>query len=513
MAVVGDVLGGRYRLDSLLREGGFGQVFLGTDLLLKRQVAVKVAHPWLAEDATFLSRFTEEAQRVASLDHANILPVWDYGRVGSLAYLIMPYIAGGTLQDKLGSAGRLSLLEVGGYLRQAAAALDHAHARGIVHRDVKPLNMLLRADGHLFLADFGIAKVLGDTDTSVLTRAVGTLAYMAPEQFDGKVSRAGDIHALGCVLFQMLTSAPPYVGTQQQLIRGHLLEPIPSLRARGGSAIPTTLEQVLARALAKRPQDRFPSAGELVAAFEAAIEGAKADPTLADITQVATPQPVTMVVDRAPRAGRMRRRALILGGATLGVSATLGGLFALRGGVNAPRPGALIYQADWTARPTEWASTSDWTTTGGLLVNDGTGNGALLVPDYQPGDIADYAVETEVQAPRGIACGKSFGISARRDIQAGTGYYGQILSCEPRAAIGILTGDTNAGTNTTSQRFDPQVAWHTYRLEVKGPRIGFLIDGVLVAETSDSRYTSGGQLGIWSIGVHLNARSFKVFQL
>ena len=273
MVAQGDVLNERYRLDRLLGRGGFARVFLATDLgPLGRQVAVKVLSAELAEESDFLGRFATEAGHVAALDHPNILPVYDYGEVSGTAFIVMPFVEGGTLQDMLGQHGTFGLTEAIGYLEQAAAALDYAHARGVVHRDVKPANMLVRPDGHLFLADFGIAKVLTGTKT-ITTRPVRTLAYMAPEQMDGEVSRASDIYALGCVVFELLTGEAPYTGTTQQIMRGHVLASVPSVVERSRGRVDPAVQPVLERALAKDPAARFTSAGEMVQALRAAADG------------------------------------------------------------------------------------------------------------------------------------------------------------------------------------------------------------------------------------------------
>jgi eukaryotic-like serine/threonine-protein kinase len=265
------ILGNRYRLDRLVGRGGFATVYLGTDIgPLGRQVAIKVLNGDKSQDHTFVARFEEEARRVAALDHPNILAVFDYGHSGDVAYLVMPFVAGATLHARMHSA-RLDLREVASYLRQAAAALDYAHARGIIHRDVKPQNMLLRGDGHLFLADFGIAKVMRDSLGTHSMRVVGTLAYMAPEQIQGRAVPASDVYALGCVLFQLLTGQPPYNGPTEQVMYGHLMSPVPSLIERSAGHAPPALQAVVERALAKQPRHRFPSASDLSRALDAAL--------------------------------------------------------------------------------------------------------------------------------------------------------------------------------------------------------------------------------------------------
>src|SRR5438552_14847770 len=274
MITEGTILNGRYRLDRQIGQGGFARVFLSTDLRLRRLVAIKVLNPELNEDEDLLARFEREAQSIADLDHPNILGVHDYGEADGAVYLVMPYIAGGALHDKLRAEKRLAPRQAGAYLRQIAGALDYAHQRGIVHRDIKPQNMLLRAeDDRLLLADFGIAKVLSATSGQSQTGVMGTLAYMAPEQLNGHVSRATDVYALGCVLFQMLTGQVPYTGPTEQVVMGHLSQPVPSIVERSQGQLSVSMQAVIERALAQQPADRFGSAGELAAAFEAAIAG------------------------------------------------------------------------------------------------------------------------------------------------------------------------------------------------------------------------------------------------
>ncbi|HEX5505900.1 MAG TPA: protein kinase, partial [Thermomicrobiales bacterium] len=279
MSAGGRVLNRRYRLDRQVGRGSFAQVFLATDLLLERRVAIKVLQPdhgdlaaLGADEPDFAARFAAEARAVAALDHPNILGIHDYGDDGGALYLVMPFVDGGSLRDRIREQARrgrpISLSEAGAYLWQAAAALDYAHRRNLVHRDIKPQNLLLRAeDNRLLLADFGIATLLG-TAASVRTGVVGTLAYMAPEQLRGEVGRATDLYALGCVLFQLLTGDVPYTGITAQIVAGHLERPVPALAERGARDLPPDLQGVLDRALAKDPAGRFATAGDLARAFQ-----------------------------------------------------------------------------------------------------------------------------------------------------------------------------------------------------------------------------------------------------
>jgi eukaryotic-like serine/threonine-protein kinase len=275
------VLNGRYRLERLLGSGGFADVYLATDLgPLGRRVAVKVLHPHLVRQQDFLDRFRREAATIAQLKHPHILDVYDFGEAEGALYLVMPFVAGGTLDERLkrgtpvGGSGRLTPAQTAAYLKQIAAALDYAHARRIVHRDLKPQNFLVDEGDNLLLADFGIAKLMQEASQATGGSAiVGTLPYMAPELFRGEPGPSSDLYALGCMAFQFLTGTLPYTGTTEQLMYAHSFAPIPTLAERGGAGLPPALEAVLSRALAKRPEDRYPSAGEFARAFESVATG------------------------------------------------------------------------------------------------------------------------------------------------------------------------------------------------------------------------------------------------
>jgi tetratricopeptide (TPR) repeat protein/tRNA A-37 threonylcarbamoyl transferase component Bud32 len=274
MITENSVLNTRYRLEKKIGQGGFAQVFLAMDQLLKRRVAVKVLNSELTEDENFLTRFEREAQSIAALEHPNILSVYDYGQAEDTAYLVTPYVEGGTLHDKLRREKKFNLQQASQYLTQVSAALDYAHRRFIVHRDIKPQNMLLRTeDDRLLLGDFGIAKVLSSSSAQSRTGVMGTLSYMAPEQLEGNVGVGTDIYALGCVLFQMLTGELPYNGATEQVMMGHILRPIPSIIERSQGQLPPVVQDIINRALAKKPEDRFQSAGEMAKAFQAIASG------------------------------------------------------------------------------------------------------------------------------------------------------------------------------------------------------------------------------------------------
>ncbi|HLZ23207.1 MAG TPA: serine/threonine-protein kinase, partial [Ktedonobacterales bacterium] len=216
---------GSYELVRRLGEGGMAQVYLARDVRLGREVAVKVLDVRLAERPGFRERFLREARVAAALDHPNIVPLYDFGDTEHLLYLVMPYVSGGNLQDVLRRAP-LSSGEVVTYGSQMTDALDYAHKRGVVHRDVKPANMLLHADGRLMLTDFGLAKILGPNSRPAVPRGhpdAGTPEYMAPEQIEGRTDERSDIYALGVVLYLLLTGHLPFTGsTSAAVMEGHL---------------------------------------------------------------------------------------------------------------------------------------------------------------------------------------------------------------------------------------------------------------------------------------------------
>ncbi|MFN8540724.1 MAG: serine/threonine-protein kinase [Thermomicrobiales bacterium] len=306
MIAVGDTLNGRFRLDAALAEGGFAVVYRATDLTLGRAVAVKVLHPHVAGgDHGFAARFAAEARTAAALAHPNILAVHDFASTKVPLSSSCP--SSPAARSPICSAAvAFSLDWALHYLRQAAAALDHAHRRGLVHRDIKPANMLLDEDqAHLLLADFGIARALEGTSTQA-SLVVGTVAYMAPEQFEGHVSRATDIYALGCVAVELLSGAQPYTGSAPQIMHGHLHLPAPNLAERAGNPALVHFQSAIDRALAKDPAVRFPSAGAFVNALDAASAAANARTTPLPVP----PRPDPPVLDETVPLRPTRRLAI-----------------------------------------------------------------------------------------------------------------------------------------------------------------------------------------------------------
>jgi serine/threonine protein kinase len=294
------------RLEAVAGRGGMGVVFQATQLALQRSVALKAIAPELAADEGYRERFQRESHLAASIDHANVIPVYEAGELDGTLYLIMRWVEGTDLRTLLTASGRVSPGRAIKLLRPVASALAAAHRRGLVHRDVKPANVLVARgdeedDDHVYLTDFGIAR---RTDGESVTRTgvfVGTVDYTAPERFEGgKGDAASDIYSFGCVLFEVLTGHLPYERpTAISKIYAHLADPIPSARAEV-QEVPAQLDAIIARAMAKRPEDRFGSAGELTTALGRALQTldtaervAAAPEPRPDVTDVIVPTVMT----------------------------------------------------------------------------------------------------------------------------------------------------------------------------------------------------------------------------
>ena len=251
-----------HRIEGLAGRGGMGVVYRATQLGLERTVALKVITPVLAQEEDFRRRFVEESKAAASIEHPNVIPVYHAGERDGVLYIVMRYIDGPDLRALVRAEGRLAPERAAHIVAQVGGALDAAHRHGLVHRDVKPANVLLGDDDHAYLTDFGLTKRSATTDGGGLSRAggwVGTLGYVAPEQIRGeRIDARTDVYALGCVLVYALTGSAPYMrDTDEATLWAHLNAPPPS------EDVPPAFEGVVARALAKDPSDRHLSAGDL----------------------------------------------------------------------------------------------------------------------------------------------------------------------------------------------------------------------------------------------------------
>ncbi len=263
----------RYKIEEELGRGGMATVYLAHDPLFERTVAIKVMPPEFARDREFRARFIREARTIAALEHPAIVPVYDYGEDYDRPYLVMRYMPGGSLSDKL-KQGAVSLAETAVILQRISSALDAAHSRGLIHRDLKPGNILFDQYNNAYLADFGIVHVAASDEALTATGSlVGTPSYMSPEQVHGDLELDGrsDIYALGVILFQMLTGHVPYAAdTPAKTMMQHVLDPVPDiLNARPD--LPTAFDTIINKAMAKDRDGRYPTGGELSAALNKAI--------------------------------------------------------------------------------------------------------------------------------------------------------------------------------------------------------------------------------------------------
>ncbi len=271
-SLIGQYLG-QYVVTEPLSKGGMATVYRARQLNVDRDVAIKVLKPEFVKNPEFIKQFEREAKLIASLSHPHILKLFDYGNQGDIVYLVTELLPGGSLADRI-KAGPLPLDTAGRIFGQMTQALDYAHRRGIIHRDLKPGNVLLDEDGNVFLVDFGIATLLSEVAEQAQTGLiVGTPTYIAPEQWLGlEVDARTDVYAIGVILYQMLAGKPPFVGdSMDSLLQQHLYEQPPPIHLVN-PRLPPDMDQVIDKALAKAPADRFESAVALGNAFEAIVQ-------------------------------------------------------------------------------------------------------------------------------------------------------------------------------------------------------------------------------------------------
>jgi eukaryotic-like serine/threonine-protein kinase len=299
-SVVGEVVADRYELEELVGTGGMSSVFKARDRLLERPVALKILHEHYLSDPEYVERFRREARAVAQLAHPNIVTVIDRGEQDGRQFIVFEYVDGENLKQVVSREGPLPVRDAIELALQVAKALGYAHERGIVHRDVKPQNVILNEDGRAKVTDFGIARSL-DVDGVTQTGAVlGTSDYIAPEQAQGQpVDEKTDVYSLGVLLYELLTGELPFSGEGFVAVAmQHVNEPPPNVLDRRGD-VPPRLSLVIERAMAKRPEDRHASMDELVADLEASVR---------QLDGYGDESERTLVVPGAVRRGRRTRR-------------------------------------------------------------------------------------------------------------------------------------------------------------------------------------------------------------
>jgi serine/threonine-protein kinase len=306
-ALIGKEFAG-YRVEARLGRGGMGVVYRATDLSLDRAIALKVLTEDLANDPGFRRRFVTESRLAASLDHPNVIPIHAAGEHDGVLYIAMRLVPGDDLRAVLRADGRIDPARTVRLIAQVASALDAAHAHGLVHRDVKPANVLMTPEDHVYLTDFGLSKrVDADTEATRTGMVLGTLDYIAPEQIRGEtIGPFTDVYSLGCMITHLLTGAVPFtVLTEEGKLWAHFAEP-PPLPSGRVPELGTSFDAIVTRAMSKLPRDRYATAGELGRAMLAAR-------TIAPLAT--TPAPARAPAVRAPQlpgpAGGIRRDLLL----------------------------------------------------------------------------------------------------------------------------------------------------------------------------------------------------------
>jgi serine/threonine-protein kinase len=312
--LLGTILNGRYRLEARIGAGGMSTVYRALDETLQRQVAIKLMSREVSTDSDQLERFRREARAVAQLSHPHVVGVIDAGEDEGRPYIVFEYVEGETLKERIRRQGRLPVAEAVAYAIEIARALGVAHARHIVHRDVKPQNVLIDEEGSAKVTDFGIARTLDEEGLTADGRVLGTTDYVAPEQALGQpVTGQSDLYSLGIVLFEMLTGEVPFTGENQVAVAmKHVREQLPDVQLKRPE-ISAALAAVIDHATAKRQEDRYADDAELIADLEdvLAIEAARAGSATGEVTSVLRTLP-SQTQRRVPFRVRHRVFALLL---------------------------------------------------------------------------------------------------------------------------------------------------------------------------------------------------------
>src|SRR5215203_6275554 len=289
MTVIGTLIGERFRLEEKVGSGGMSSVYRAFDPTLERHVAIKLMHRDISSDADQLERFRREARAVAQLSHPHVVTVIDAGEDDGAPYIVFEYVEGETLKDRIRRLGRLPVSEAVAYAIEIGRALESAHASRLVHRDVKPQNVLIDADGRAKVTDFGIARSLETQGLTATGRVLGTTDYVSPEQALGhEVTGQSDIYSLGIVLYEMLTGETPFqADTQVAVAMKHVRDPLPDVQRRRPE-VSAALAAIVERATAKETRHRYGNVDEMVHDLEEvlAIEAARAGETSGEATAV-----------------------------------------------------------------------------------------------------------------------------------------------------------------------------------------------------------------------------------
>ncbi|WIM94730.1 protein kinase [Actinoplanes oblitus] len=381
----GELLGGRYRLDERIAAGGMGEVWAATDTVLGRPVAVKTLLGGLGADSGFLNRFQHEARTMAALRHPGVVPVYDFGETEDGAFLVMARVAGQPLNRLLADRGQLTVAETMSVVAQAGRALQAAHEAGVVHRDVKPGNLIIEPDGTVVLVDFGVARSANSVTLTGAREVVGTALYIAPEQVSKRATGpAADIYALGAVAYHCLAGRPPFLGDNPLAVALQHVTDEPAPLAR---EIPRPVRDLVGIALAKDPAERFPSAATMAAAAESAADGIALRPGAATALLATA---ANLAATEQAAAGRTGTAGTIGTAGTAGTAETNGTAGAGTAGFTgtAGTAGTNATDGTGTARTAETAATTRTAVPAGAFAARAM-VGAPRHPDLPPGPARD----------------------------------------------------------------------------------------------------------------------------
>jgi serine/threonine protein kinase len=511
---------GRYEVKSELGRGGMAAVYLAFDPRFKREVAVKVLPPQLLADPVYRARFEREAQTIAALEHPAIVPVYDYGEEEGQLYLVMRYMPGGSLSEKL-NKGTLLPGEVVHIIARITSALDQVHARGIIHRDLKPGNILFDQYGEAYLSDFGIARLTEATTTLTGAAIVGTPAYMSPEQARGDMDIDGrsDLYAVGAIIFQMLSGKLPYESTTPLgLAMKHITDPVPSINEVRPD-LPPTFNRLIETAMAKDRMQRFQTGQELANALGDATEGKalSSPPASPPPAPLSTPPPLVSQpispVPPLPSAVRPARRRtglpwfVLAGGGVLllvlcaagviGIGMAAGWWGTSQEGESAPEESSLLSELPYLDEFLDPASGwPEYSGENGQSGYDSGGYQILVDLPYQqiaanPGkNFADVVIEFEAARLSGP---EDAYLGAMCRYQDDDNYYYLIIGADGYYSIGkIVDGENISLTeNGTSPAILTGQAENSLRAECTSDILALYANGELLAQVQDGDFSSG----------------------
>jgi hypothetical protein len=514
---------GPYKIVEQVGRGGMATVFKAYQPALERMVAVKVLPEFLAEDPQFRERFRREAVAIAKLRHPNILAVYDHGEFDGQPYIVTEFVEGGTFAAELGRP--IGILRATEVLEPIASALDYAHRRGVLHRDVKPSNILITKDGSPVLGDFGLARMMATNERLTrLDTVVGTPEYMSPEQCAGtETGPASDQYALGVVAYEALTGHPPYhAETPAAVMLAQIQSPLPPPHTVNAD-LAGPVESALMRALAKEPADRFPDCTD----FVETLTGVRAPAPVAAIPRpVAAVPPTAAIPERVvaaapPPASRPSgRRPMAIGAAALVVLVIIGGLaYAAYSGSKRPGQsttsdpglshGSLIYDAKLSAAAwaTDYAPTPD-PAKSGTLAYGGSSIDLRLIKD----DVS-FSGEFDAPALKEYVAHFVMKVDAGSDFEitwhlrgSGPGEAAEIdLNMQVAQEAMTLYLSPNVGSNQALAPTLPLPGFQSGRtidlgIVVKGTTVSLFVDGVRVAKATDPRSTGATAPGFYMDG-------------